>query len=120
MRDRFMALNSRNKQMAKNKQELEKIIKEEVQRVLDEGPFPDVDPDLTEQVIMIAVNEGNLYQSYKMGRITPERVIKKAANIYYKTKMEQLREELFSKSQFKDMVKAYKDYYKEQEKDWDF
>jgi len=96
---------------------LKKLIKEEVQAALkeiDRDTFLNVDEDLTDSVMMVAVNEGDLYRAYKSGKITAEEAIRKAAQIYLKGEIDNLKDSLFNKEQLGHMTSTYKNYYKKE------
>lgn len=89
------------------KSQLIKVIKEEIQNTLKENHMG-VEEDLTEAVMLVAENEGDLYRAYTSGEMTAEEVVKKAARMYLKAEMDDLRDRVFFRPQMRDMVRVYK------------
>ncbi len=85
---------------------LKKLIKEEIAQTLEEGRIT-ADPEITHQVLMIADNDGDLYRAYKAGEMPAEKVVKKAAEEYYKWERNNLRESIFNEGQIEEMVREY-------------
>jgi hypothetical protein len=89
--------------------ELKRQIQEAVEQALTEGPFTP-DQGTIDNIIMIAVNNGQWYGAYKGGAMSSTEIAKKATMEYLKELAKSNREEMFDKffqSALERQIEAY-------------
>lgn len=101
------------KKMKITKGRLKEIIKEELER--NKPDWMEANEDLAEEVVQIAVNEGDFYRAFKAGKMKLEEMAKKASEMVFGFKMEEIKDALFHKPQLDYVAKLLKKYYKEEE-----
>lgn len=86
------------------KQRLQQIIREELEQAAPQPAYLDVDEDLIEAVVMVAENDGELYQAFESGEIDVQQVAGAASHAYLEAKNEELKDSLFSEPQLQQLA----------------